>query len=178
MPRKNNLVTDTFINGLDLTKLKFHPRVVELRIIGLFNIMTAEYGINEATEYVKALCFLMRVEWSKMSAILNSQYQIRALEKRDIQRYRQEVIFSGLAWGESRFYTANTHLHISHTTLYTLSNKLKPELFIDVAWIKELDNNVTICGHEAFKLEALRFMESFAKFLGLMGNVSISGQKL
>lgn len=178
MPRKNKSDVETFINGIDLTALKFHPRIVELRIIGIFNILANEYGVNETTEYLKNMCFLMRVEWSKISAILNSQYQIRALEKRDLRRFRQEVITAGLSWGESRWYTAQTYLNISHTTLYTKANMLKPELYVSHSWIQELNNNVTICGHEAFKLEALRFMEGLSRFLGVMGNVSIPASQL
>lgn len=162
------------INGQNMSEYRWHPRMLELRIIVVFNILARAYGINEATNYFKTLCHLFRIDWARISAIVNSAFAVRKMEKAQKKRFRQEVIFMGLVWGESKFYIAKYYLKISHVTLYKDESELDPHVYLTQKWLEELPNSVVICGHDTYKMEAMRFVESYHNFLEVMGHVSLS----
>lgn len=174
MPAKRRVDADELlVNGFDLTVFRKHPRVIELRVLVLFNVLIDEYGIDKATNFFRSFAELSTIEWNRISGILNSFYTIKRLERADLKRYRQEVLFMGLLWGDARFYAATHYLKISKTTLYSRENELNPSDFIDQAWLDELSNEVTICGQEAYKIEGIRFLEALHHLTEVLGNVSV-----
>lgn len=162
----------------DIQKYKVHPRILELRVILIFRNLINEYGLNKATELFKMLCTLMTVDWQKMNGLVNNVFKIRRLEKTNKERFRQEVVFMGNLYGESKYFIAENYLNVNVDTLYRKSNNLKLEDFLDDDWLNELDSNVTICGIPQYALEAQRFIEAFTIFARTIGNVSTSKAKL
>ena len=162
------------INGIEIAKYKTHPRILELRIISLHYKLSRAYDLNTATEFFKSLCAVFRCNWQIISGILANHFNIRRVSKMNRVRYRQEMIFMGLVYGETRYYVAKELLNITQKTMYAKTNKTKPEDFITQKWLDELDKNIIVCGVSVYKLEAERFIESYGYFLEAVGNVSPS----
>lgn len=173
MPKRKVDSEDLIINGFDLRVYRKHPRIVELRVLVFFNLFVKEYGMDKATNFFRDVCALTNTEWNRISGIINSFYQVMRLQRANERRYRQEVILMGLLWGDARLYSATHFLGISRTTLYTKDNGLNPEDFIDQAWLNELSNEVEMCGQEAYKIEAIRFLEALHRFGEVLGYVSV-----
>ena len=162
------------INGIELAKYRTHPRVLELRLISIHHKISRAYDLNTATEFFRSLCGVFKCNWQIISGILANHFNIRRLSKLDKMRFRQEMIFMGLVYGETRYYIAKELLNITQKTMYAKSNKTKPEDYINQKWLDGLDKNVTVCGVDTYRLEAERFVESYNYFLEAVGNVSLS----
>lgn len=167
-------VKDPIVNGIDISKYKEHPRILELRLILVFAIVSLEYGHNKALTIFNKLSDIFRTDFAKLSTVINSMPSIKAMQKKDKWRYRQEVIIMGHLFNENRTDVATKYLQRHYTTLYRNKRKHRMEDFLDQEWLDQLDNNVIICGVEAYRLEVLRFIEEFEFFLEVMGNVSLS----
>lgn len=166
------------VNGIDIKDLRTHPRIVELRIAAIHTVLARAYGQNEATQFFKSICNVMLVDWVKISGIINSVFTIRRLEKVDRKRYRQEMILMGELWGDKRLYMAKHYLDISHGTLYGTESELSLEDFISIEFVNELINNVSMCGIEPYRIEAVRFLEEYHRFMEVLGRVSIPKNEL
>jgi hypothetical protein len=161
------------INGTDYATYREHPRMVELHVLTLFFGLVKEYGVFKAEQLMKHLCEVLAVDWTKISAIVRNMDKFQAQQKNDKVRYRQEVIFLGALWGHHRLFTAKTWLHISHTTLYR-DKLLDEKNFVNDEWLNKLNNNVIICGIDAYKLEGIRFLDGFFNLIKVLGHVSVS----
>lgn len=162
----------------ELQKYKDHPRILELRIIMIYRNIANEYGVNKATELFQALSKIMNVDWQKINGIINNVYKIRRLEKLDRKRFRQEVVFMGHIYGESKYFIAQNYLNIHIDTLYRKTQQLKLSDFVTTDWLGELDNNVQICGIPQYATEAARFLHSYTILMETLGRVSTSKIKL
>jgi hypothetical protein len=159
------------INGINIEKYKTHPRILELRVIILFNLISKHYDYNIAIDFFQSLSKLFRCNWQLMNGIINNVFRIRELEKRDKTRFRQEVIFMGVLFNESRYKIVKDYLSVSLPVVYGKDFHL--DNYVTQEWLDNLDNNIAICGIPHYKLEAERFVESYEGFLEVMGRVSI-----
>jgi hypothetical protein len=151
---------------------KYHPRILELRVILYYTMLVRQYGVSKAVEFYKAICNITAVDWQKINGLINQMPKIRHLEKVNKKRFRQELVFMGLIYEESRYFISRYILNVSPATLYRKDAELNPEGFINSDWLSDLDNNVTICGIPQYGLEARRFIENFSTFMETLGNVS------
>lgn len=162
------------VNGIDITKYVYHPRILELRLIMYHKTLSQEYDFNMATEFFRQLSTLFRCNWNFLNGIISNSPRIRALSRTDKRRYQEEVIFMGALFDESRQYVAKTHLKMAKETIYRRENRYRLDDFITQEWLDKLDVNVTICGLEHYKVEALRFIEGLERFFEVMNYVSPS----
>lgn len=151
---------------------KYHPRILELRIILYYTMLVRQYGTSKAVEFYKAICNITAVDWQKISGLINQVPKIRYLEKVNKKRFRQELVFMGVIYEESRYFIARFILNVSPATMYRKDAGLSPDEFLTTEWLSELDNSVTICGIPQYGLEARRFIENFSTFMETLGNVS------
>lgn len=167
-------VKDPIINGIDVSKYKEHPRMLELRMILIFSVVATEYGHNKAMTIFKKLSEIFRNDFAKLSTVINSMPSITSMKRNNKWRWRQEVLFLGRLNNETRAETAAKYLQKHYTTVYRQPELNNPEYFINQDWLDGLDDNVIICGVEAYRLEVLRFLEDFEFFLEVIGNLSLS----
>lgn len=162
------------VNGINIDAYKTHPRLLELRVMLIYQALINEYDINVASNLFRALANTLRIDWTKLNAIISNHFKIRRLEVIDKKRYRQEVILMGMLYGETRYYIAERYLNLNRTTVYRSSYQLQPEAFISQEWLDELDSNVTICGVPVYRFEAERFVNALSNFLEVLGYVFVS----
>lgn len=162
----------------DIKKLKedykTHPRILELRLVLYYTMLSRAYGINKATEFYIALCQIMGIDWQKINGIINQLPKIRYLEKKDKKRYRQELVFMGFLYDETRYFIAKNIVNVSPASLYRKDAGLNVDDFLSEEWLERLDETVTICGIPQYALEAKRFIQSYQEFMEVLGNVSAS----
>lgn len=154
------------------TDYKYHPRILELRVILYYTMLVRQYGVTKAIEFYRALCNITAVDWQKINGLINQIPKIRHLERINRRRFRQELVFMGVIYEESRYFISKYILNVSTATLYRKQAGLNPEEFVTDEWLSELDNNVAICGIPQYALEARRFIENFSTFMETLGNVS------
>lgn len=166
------------VNGIELEKYKLHPRILELRVVMVHNIITTEYNVNIATNLFRHLCDMFRIDWQKISGIISQQHTVRKLSKINLKRFRQELVLMGMLYNETRYYVAERYLSLSKTSVYRKVMQLKPEDFISEKWLEELDANVVICGIPIYRFEAERFLAHLDIFLETLGRVSVPKTKV
>lgn len=171
-------VKNPIVNGIDVSPYKEHPRMVELRLTLMFGVVSTEYGHNKAMTIFQKLCEMFRIDFAKLSTILNSLPSIHMLRKKSKWRYRQEVMFLGRLNNESKQQTAAKYLQRHYTTVYRQPEFHDPDTFVTQEWLNGLNDNVVICGVEAYRLEAIRFIEDFEFFLEVLGNLSLSKEDI
>lgn len=167
-------VAEPLINGIDVSSYKEHPRMLELRLILLFSIVATEYGHNKAVTIFQKLSEIFRTDFAKLQTVINSMPSIQQMRRTDKWRYRQEVIFLGHLYNETRGTVATKYLQVHYTTIYRMPEVHRLDNFVTQRWLDQLDDSVVICGVEAYRLEVLRFLEDFEFFLEVMGNVHLS----
>jgi len=174
----NNLIIgidkdNQVINGIEIAPYQRHPRILELRLIMIYKSLTENYDANTASNLFKDLCDVFRLNWTLISGILNRNFEIRRLSKKNKKRYQQEVVFMGVLFNETRYYIAQQYLGIAVSSIYRNSMNLKPERFLSQEWLDELDEHVVICGNPNYRLEAEKFIEGLIHFLEALGRVSL-----
>jgi len=151
---------------------KTHPRILELRVTAYYNMLVQEYGVNRTSNFLKTFCEMTYVDFQKINGIVNQYVKIRHLEKLNKTRYRQELVFMGHVYGETKYFISKKLLNITVGYLYKKGLNLLVEDFVNTEWLAILDNNVVICGIPQYALEAKRFVDAFEHFKEVLGNVS------
>jgi hypothetical protein len=161
------------VNGIDITKYRSHPRVLELRLAMLFKMLSEEYDPETANRHLHNLCEIFRCNWNVINQIVNNVYTIRKISRDNRVRWRQELVFMGMTTNESRYRIAYRYLNLTVTSTYRKEYRLSPTVFIDQEWLDKLDENVVICGLNAYRYEAERFLFEFDNYLEVLGRVLI-----
>jgi hypothetical protein len=151
-------------------KYMFHPRVLELRVMNIYNIFAREYSVEGADYFFRAMCPRWNIDYQKISTIMQNATNAKKVGR---QRYRQEVVFMGIIWGESYRYIALRYLNVTAALILARENGHKIEDFVTTEWLSQLSMNTQICGIEAYRLEAIRFLEAYDRFRSVVANVPI-----
>lgn len=151
-------------------KYMFHPRIIELRVMNIYNIFAREYGVASADYFFRAMCPQWNVDHQKISTIMANAVNAKKVGR---IRYRQEVTFMGVVWDESYRYIAMRYLNIAPSYLLGKNNKMKVEDFVSTEWLSQLTANTQICGIESYRVEAIRFLEAYDRFRSVVANVPI-----
>lgn len=162
----------------DIKPYRKHPRVIELRLVNLYETTIMNWGASKGTEIFRFFADAFNCEWSKIQAILAQKHLIKRSVVGYKRRLKQEIVFAASLYGEPQWYIATHYLKVSPDYYYRRGNVYRFATFTTPEWLKELDVNVQVCGIEGLKLEAIRFLEGFEQFMGVYGNVSISKNEL
>lgn len=166
------------ISAEEIYTYRKHPRVVELRLVNLYETTIMNWGASKGTEIFQVFCNIFNVEWSKIQAIISQKHLIKRSVVGYKRRLKQEIVFAASLYGEPQWYIATHYLKVSPDYFYRRHNVYRFGSFVTHEWLKELDVNVHVCGIEGLKIEALRFLEGFEQFMGVFGNVSISKDEI
>lgn len=154
---------------------KRHPRVLELRLAGIHSLFVHEYGSDRTATFFKSIADLSRVNWTVVSGLINRKESISQIAIRDLTRYRQEVVFMGYCYGESRTAIGKRYLGLSRRMMYEAAgNALDPRVFVDDDWVAGLDYTISLAGVEAYKIEIERFLEAIEKIGQVISNSPIA----
>lgn len=147
------------VNGIDLEKYKEHPRVLEIRFINLFDMIEREYGYQTAIKYCESIAATFNCNMTFIQGLINNRYTIKRASKTHFRRWRQEVIFSSACYGDSLYKIAKYYFGVTTSTIYNQKEFYDINTFLNEAWLRELDENVNLCGTKAYRVEVKRFIE-------------------
>jgi hypothetical protein len=136
------------------------------------------WGAAKGTELMKTFADFFRIEWSKINAILTQAHVIKGARGKKRRYFKQEVVFSASVYNEPKWYIATHYLNVSPAYYYRRNNYYRLEKFVTDEWIRNLDSGVMVCGIEGLRLEAIKFLENFAQFMEVFGNVSVSASSI
>lgn len=156
---------------MEYSKYRRHPRVLELMFTTLHTRFVLEYGIERTAILFQNFCEQGRINWSMISATIGRKDVITNMNISDRLRYRQEVVFTGVAFGESYSVIAKKYLMTSRSIFYEYGEgMLVPDNFLNKEWLEKLDYSVVLAGTKAYALE----MERFINFVNVLGGVITS----
>lgn len=162
-------LNDGKLNNIKITPYKRHPRVVELRLILVYNALVREFGDNYAQQFFRKWCDLNKINSVVIFGIIAQNPAIRKLSVTKKERYRQEVILAGFLCGKSRLKIAKQYLGLTPRFLYSSKYDFAPEDFVTKEWLAGLDDHVVVCGVQNYRIEAERFLDALDMFTEVMG---------
>lgn len=150
----------------DLMIYKEHPRILELRLASYKTQLARNYGDEQAMEILHKLADLFQCNWTMLVGVFNKDHKIlNAMAAGSIRR-KQEVIFMGYLYGETRYYIAEHYLGMSVNYLYQNRDTHNPDAYVTEEWLEPLDDEIHICGARSYATEAKRFIISMDNFMG------------
>lgn len=160
---------------MNLTRYRKHARIAELKLAMMHSMFLREYGVEKTSNFFKSICDTFGLNWTIISSIINRKEKIYEINSTNRERFRQEVIFMGMLYGESKTEVGRRYLNLSKKSMYQhADHDYRPNVFITQEWLEGLDYTVVIAGAEAYKLEALRFIDVLIDLSKVVGNVSMA----
>lgn len=150
-----------------LEKYKFHPRIMELRMALIKNQFARQYGEEVAMNFLKTLSDMFNCNWTLLVSVFNKDTRIINNTSVNPKRKKQEIIFMGYLYNETRYHISKHYLDMSTNYLYQSKNEHNPENYVDDNWGAVMDEEIIACGVRAYALEAKRFIVSFDNFIGI-----------
>jgi hypothetical protein len=151
----------------ELLKFRYHPRILELRLAMIKLQLNRQYGDEASMLYLKQIADMFQCNWTLLVNIFTKDHKIASNPQISVKRRKQEIIFMGELYGETRTYISQHYLGMSSNYLYQSKGEHNPEFFASEEWRKELDAEVVACGVRAYALEAKRFIVAFDSFVGI-----------
>ena len=146
---------------------KYHPRILEVRLASYKTQLAKQYGEEQAMELLEKFSSMFQCNWSLLVGIFNKDHKIMNTMVSSNERKKQEIIFMGELYNETRYYISNHYLGMSTNYLYQMRTKHNPDAFADEKWLEELDSEILVCGMRSHANEAKRFIISFDALVGV-----------
>lgn len=151
----------------DLENYKFHPRVMELRLAIIKRAIDRQYGEEMSMNILKMFAEMFQCNWTLLIGVFNKDNKIFNQTAESPKRKKQEIIFMGALYGETRYQIAKQYLNMSINYLYQMKKDHNPDLFATPEWLSALDDEVQVCGVRSYGNEAKRFLVAFDSFVGI-----------
>lgn len=144
-----------------LTKYRKHPRVLEVRLILLFDLFEREFGYNGVMNIFDGLCIGFKRSKELLDTVLARRFDIKRKSKTSKIKWRQEVMFMGMCYGETPYKIAKNYLMISPSNLYRKSDAIvyDPRTFVTDEWLRDLDDEAKIATNKLYRDEIKGFLE-------------------
>lgn len=151
----------------ELATFKYHPRILELRLSMIKALLVRQYGEERAMALLQSLAQMYDCNWTILIGVLNKDFKITNHPAVGAKRRKQEVIFMGALYGETRYQISSQYLGMSANYLYQSKRNFNPEVFADAEWLTQLNNEIVTCGAKAYAIEVKRFLVSFEAFINI-----------
>lgn len=142
-----------------LDKYKKHPRILEVRFILLFDIFEREFGYMNVMSIFDGLCYGFKRSKELLDTVLNRRFDIKRKSKTSRIKWRQEVMFMGLCYGETPYKIAKYYLLIAPQNLYMNKEINDPKVFVTDEWLRDLDDEAIIAGSKLYRDEIKGFLD-------------------
>jgi len=150
-----------------LEKYKYHPRILEMRLASYKMQLERQYGEVQAMELLQKFTEMFQCNWSLLVGIFNKDNKIINGTAIGTKRRKQEIIFMGYLYNETRYHISQHYLGMSINYLYQFKVEHNPDNFADETWLAEMDSEILTCGIRAHANEAKRFIMSFDNLVGV-----------
>ena len=144
-----------------LDKYKNHPRILEVRFILLFDLFEREFGYNGVMSIFDGLCIGFKRSKELLDTVLARRFDIKRKSKTSKVKWRQEVMFMGMCYGETPYKIAKNYLLISPSNLYRKADGIvyDPRVFVTDEWLRDLDDEAKIATNKLYRDEIKGFLD-------------------
>lgn len=144
-----------------LKQYRRHPRILEVRLILLFDLFEKEFGYNGVMDIFNGLCVGFKRSKELLDTVLARRYDIKRKSKTSKIKWRQEVMFMGLCYGETPYKIAKNYLFLSPSNFYRKSKDTTydPKVFVTDEWLRDLDDEAKIAANKLYRDEIKGFLE-------------------
>lgn len=142
-----------------LNQYKRHPRILEVRLILLFDLFEREFGYNGVMNIFDGLCIGFKRSKELLDTVLARRFDIKRKSKTSKIKWRQEVIFMGMCYGETPYKVAKNYLLIHPSNFYMNREINDPKEFVTDEWLMDLDDECKIAGNKLYRDEIKGFLE-------------------
>lgn len=134
-----------------------------------------EFGLENTATIFKGIADSARINWSILSSVIARKDLVLEASRTNRMRFRQELVFMGEIYNESRVSTMKRYLRISKRLLYeSFEGKLLPQNFLNEEWLDSLDYSVVIAGNTAYSYELERFLNNLYIISEVIAGVSVA----
>lgn len=153
---KNEILTKEL-----LEQYRKHPRILEVRFILLFDLFEREFGYNGVMDIFNGLCIGFKRNKDLLDTILAKRFDIKRKSKTSRTKWRQEVMFMGMCYGETPYKIAKYYLMVDPSNLYKRDRACvyDPKVFVTDEWLRDLDDEVKLAGGHIYRNEIKGFLE-------------------
>lgn len=144
-----------------LEKYRKHPRILEIRFVLLFDLFEHEFGYNGVMDIFNGLCIGFKRNKELLDTILARRFDIKRKSKTSRIKWRQEVMFMGLCYGETPYKIAKDYLMIDPSNFYRTNDDAlyNPRTFVTDEWLRDLDDECKVTGNLVYRNEIRGFLE-------------------
>ena len=144
-----------------LNRYRNHPRILEVRLILLFDLFEREFGYNGVMDIFYGLCQGFKRNKDLLDTVLNRRFDIKRKSKTSVVKWRQEVMFMGLCYGETPYKIAKNYLLVDPSNFYRKSRDVTydPNVFVTDEWLRALDDEPKVAGSPIYRNEIKGFLE-------------------
>ncbi len=142
-----------------LDRYRRHPRILEVRLILLFDLFEREFGYNGVMDIFNGLCIGFKRSKELLDTVLARRFDIKRKSKTAKIKWRQEVMFMGLCYGETPYKVAKYYLLIHPSNLYMNREINDPKVFVTDEWLRDLDDEAKVAGNKLYRDEIKGFLE-------------------
>ena len=144
-----------------LNRYRRHPRILEVRLILLFDLFEREFGYNGVMDIFNGLCVGFKRSKELIDIVLARRFDIKRKSKTAKVKWRQEVMFMSLCYGETPYKISKDYLLLSPSNFYRKSkdDTYDPKVFVTDEWLRDLDDEVKFAGNATYRSEIKGFLE-------------------
>ena len=145
-----------------LNRYRNHPRILEVRIILLFDLFEREFGYNGVMDIFNGLCVGFKRSKDLLDSVIARRFDIKRKSKTTKVKWRQEVMFMGMCYGEKPYKIAKNYLCLSPSNFYRTSKEdtYNPNVFITDEWLRDLDDEAKVAMNKVYRDEIKGFLEA------------------
>lgn len=160
-----------------LEQYKKHPRILEVRFILLFDLFEKEFGYNGVMDIFNGLCIGFKRNKQVLDTVIAKRFDIKRKSKTSVVKWRQEVMFMAMCYGETPYKVAKHYLMVSPVNFYRSDRKFiyDPNVFVTEEWLRELDDEVKITGGLLHRNEVKGFLEIMNSLTNVLNRWKVEG---
>lgn len=148
------------LKDLDLEAYKTHPRILEIRLILLYDMFEREFGMASTQRIFEQFIKMFKCNRAPIMAVIGKRFQVKKGSRNSKKRlWRQEVIFMGLCYGETPYKMAKDFLNLHPQNLYSQKAIYDPNEFVTDEWLDKLDRDVINSYENYSRLEISRLLD-------------------
>lgn len=154
--------TIEYYKDLDMEKLKYHPRTVELRFYSIMTVLEKTIGSEYVLDFITFICNRSKTK----PVLIQKLFAERTLlyfgkdVKNDRVYKRQEIILANIAWGEKRRVIAERYLGMSPNTVYRYKEVSNPEYFYTEKFANRYLNNASVAINDIWMHDMIAFLDT------------------
>lgn len=161
--------SDITLNEREKSQLLKHPRLVELYIVLVYDMLYDHIGDERTLSLFKTLCTMETIDYDRVRLLLSRYNMVKALSKTDEAKYYKEVTLLGAVHGKTRYWVAKKWLNRSVASIYMKTPGTTKESIVDDLFLQSMNDELVLSASKDIYRELLRFQDALRTMFILFG---------